>query len=47
MLKGESPGTIPVVFASGTDLHVNKATAAAIGVELPQAVLDRATKVVE
>jgi putative ABC transport system substrate-binding protein len=47
VLKGESPGGIPVVFAGGTDLQVNKATAAAIGIELPQAVLDRASKVVE
>jgi len=47
VLNGENPGAIPVVFASGTDLQVNKATAAAIGIELPQAVLDRATKVVE
>jgi putative ABC transport system substrate-binding protein len=47
VLKGESPGSIPVLFAGGTDLQVNKATAAAIGVELPQAVLDRASKVVE
>lgn len=47
VLKGDSPGTIPVVFASGTDLQVNKATAAAIGIELPQGVLDRASKVVE
>ena len=47
VLKGESPGAIPVVFASGTDLQVNKATAAAIGIELPQAVLDRASKVIE
>jgi putative ABC transport system substrate-binding protein len=47
VLKGESAGSIPVVFASGTDLHVNKATAAAIGVEIPQAVLDRASNVIE
>jgi putative ABC transport system substrate-binding protein len=47
VLKGDAPGTIPVVFASGTDLQVNKATAEAIGVTLPQAVLDRAQKVVE
>ena len=32
VLKGENPGSIPVVFAAGTDLQVNKATAAAIGV---------------
>ena len=47
VLKGENPGAIPVVFASGTDLQVNKKTAEAIGVTLPQAVLDRASKVVE
>jgi putative ABC transport system substrate-binding protein len=47
ILKGEDPGTIPVVFAAGTDLQVNKATAAAIGLQLPQAVLDRASKVIE
>jgi putative tryptophan/tyrosine transport system substrate-binding protein len=47
VLKGDSPGAIPVLFASGTDLQVNKATAAAIGLELPQAVLDRASKVIE
>jgi putative ABC transport system substrate-binding protein len=47
ILKGENPGAIPVVFAAGTDLQVNKATAAAIGLQLPQAVLDRASKVIE
>jgi putative ABC transport system substrate-binding protein len=47
VLKGQNPGTIPVVFASGTDLQVNKKTADAIGITLPQAVLDRASKVVE
>ena len=47
VLKGSSPGTLPVVFATGTDLQVNKATADTIGVTLPQAVLDRASKVVE
>jgi putative ABC transport system substrate-binding protein len=47
VLKGQNPGTIPVVFASGTDLQVNKKTADAIGVTLPQAVLDRASKVIE
>jgi putative ABC transport system substrate-binding protein len=47
VLKGTDPGSIAVVFASGTDLQVNKATADLIGVTLPQAVLDRAAKVVE
>ncbi len=47
VLKGTDPGSIEVVFASGSDLQVNKATAATIGITLPQAVLDRAAKVVE
>ena len=47
VLEGEDPGAIEVVFASGTNLQVNKATADAIGVTLPQAVLDRAQEVVE
>ena len=47
VLKGQNPGTIPVVFASGTDLQVNKKTADAIGISLPQAELDRASKVTE
>jgi putative ABC transport system substrate-binding protein len=47
VLAGEDPGTIPVVFASGTDLHVNLATAQAIGVTIPEAVIARAANVVE
>lgn len=47
ILKGEEPGTIPVTFASGTDLVVNKKAAEAMGVTLPQSVLDRASNVIE
>lgn len=47
VLKGEDPGTIPVVFATGTDLQVNKKTAATIGVTIPDAVIARASKVIE
>jgi len=47
VLKGENPGAIPVTFASGTDLVVNRKAAEAMGVELPQAIVDRATKVIE
>jgi putative ABC transport system substrate-binding protein len=47
VLKGEKPGTIPVAFASGTDLYVNGRTARAIGLALPPSVLARAAKVVE
>jgi putative ABC transport system substrate-binding protein len=46
VLKGVDAGRIPVVFASGTDLHVNVATARAIGLEVPQLILDRASKIV-
>jgi len=47
VLKGETPGAIPVTFASGTDLVVNRKAAEAMGVDLPQAVVDRASKVIE
>ena len=47
VLNGEPPGDIPVVFASGTDLHVNRATADAIGIALPEGVLARAATIVE
>ena len=47
ILKGEKPGDIDVVFASGTDLYVNKAAAEAMGVTIPEAVLARANTVVE
>ncbi|WP_011582184.1 MULTISPECIES: ABC transporter substrate-binding protein [Chelativorans] len=47
ILKGEEPGAIPVTFASGTDLVVNRKAAEGMGVELPQAVIDRASKVIE
>ena len=47
VLKGDKPGEVAVVFAAGTDLQVNRKTAEAIGVDIPQAVLDRASKVIE
>ncbi|WP_173934854.1 ABC transporter substrate-binding protein [Chelativorans sp. Marseille-P2723] len=47
VLNGEDPGMIPVTFATGTDLVVNPKAAEAMGVSLPQDILDRATKVVE
>jgi putative ABC transport system substrate-binding protein len=47
VLKGQNPGAIPVLFASGTDLQVNRKTAETIGLTLPQAVLDRAKTVIE
>lgn len=47
ILKGEKPGDIAVKVAAGTDLVVNKAAAAKMGVSLPESVLGRATKVIE
>jgi putative ABC transport system substrate-binding protein len=47
VLKGEKPGDIPVRVAEGTDLYVNPGSAGKMGVTLPQAVIKRATKVVE
>ncbi|MBK4720111.1 ABC transporter substrate-binding protein [Azospirillum sp. YIM DDC1] len=46
ILKGEKPGDVPVTFAKGTDLFVNPKSAAAMGVAIPEAVIQRATKVV-
>jgi len=47
VLKGESPGSIPVAGIEITELHVNTKAAADMGVTLPQAVLDRAHTVVK
>ncbi len=47
VLKGENVGDIPVKVAVGTDLVVNKQAAVAMGVALPEAVLKRATKIIE
>lgn len=46
VLKGERPGDIPVGNGRGTDLVVNPKAAAAMGITLPQPVLDRAARVV-
>jgi putative ABC transport system substrate-binding protein len=47
VLKGEKVGEIPATVAKGTDLVVNKTAAAKMGVTLPEAVVARATKVIE
>lgn len=47
ILKGEKVGDIPVRVAKGSELYVNPKMAARMGVEIPAAVLARATKVVE
>lgn len=47
VLNGAEPGTIPVRTATGTDLFVNPAAADRMGVDLPTALIERATKVIE
>jgi len=47
VLKGETVGDIPATVAKGTDLVVNKKAAAKMGVTLPEALVARATKVIE
>lgn len=47
ILKGEKPGDIAVKVAAGTDLVVNLVAAEKMGIEIPQAVIDRASKVIK
>ncbi|RBW43621.1 ABC transporter permease [Psychromonas sp. B3M02] len=47
ILDGEKPGAIDVKLAKGTDLFVNPKMAERMGVEVPEAVLTRATKVIK
>lgn len=47
ILNGEKPGDIAVDIAKGTDLVINLSAARKMGIELPQAVIDRATSKVE
>jgi putative ABC transport system substrate-binding protein len=47
VLKGESPKDIPVATANLTDLFLNPGAAKRIGVTIPQAVKDRATKTIQ
>lgn len=47
ILKGEKPGDLPVVFAQGTDLYLNKGVAEKIGLTLPETAVTRAVKVID
>lgn len=47
ILKGEKPGMIDVKMAKGTSLFVNTKMATRMGIEVPAAVLARATKVIK
>lgn len=47
ILKGEKPGSIDVKMAKGTNLFVNPKMAKRMGIKIPEAVLSRATKIIE
>lgn len=47
VLAGEAPGEIPVEGVEITELHVNPAMAARMGVTIPEAVIGEAARVVE
>ena len=47
LAEGVNPGSMPVEFLNDLNLHVNKTAAASMGVTLPQATVERATKVIE
>jgi putative ABC transport system substrate-binding protein len=47
VLKGEDPATIPFELPDRTEFAINRRTAAALGLRIPQELLLRATEVVE
>lgn len=47
LTEGTDPGSMPVEFLNDLNLHLNKKSAEAMGVTLPDALLTRAVKVVE
>ena len=47
LVEGVNPGSMPVEFLEDINLHVNKGSAASMGVELPASLIERAAKVIE
>lgn len=47
VLRGESPGSIPVGTLDTQDLYLNRTSAASMGVTLPDSILETATKVID
>ncbi len=45
-LKGEDLGSIPIEFPDKTELYLNKDAAGKIGIEFPQDILDKASKII-
>ncbi|MCJ2163882.1 ABC transporter substrate-binding protein [Pseudodesulfovibrio sp. S3] len=47
LVDGVAPADMPIEFLNDLNLHINKKAAAAMGVTLPEATLNRAAKIIE
>ena len=47
LVEGVNPGSMPIEFLNDINLHINKKSADAMGIALPDALVNRAAKVIE